>query len=342
MHMNVEIEFKTRITKEKYDELIDIFELDQNVFKQTNYYFDTPELDLNKRSMVLRIRHKRDAFKLTLKSQSETGSFEYHVLIDAEQAEKMKKDGFHTKEFFEQIDYHVYFKTSLDNFRASTPYMGGILFLDYNEYCGKTDYELEYEILNKVKSINLDVDTLYYNVANGIQLTKYIEDADHFSTEYIEEASLLIKKLHEPKIHVGKQYDIEKMFKEYQDRNHEILFDTSFAHHYISKAKQLSKEQHVLCHNDLVEGNFLFTKDQSYLIDYEYAMDNHPYFDLMSFITENDIQNPQDRERIYKIYFGDDFEAIDYEALKIFEIAHHVLWCEWASFMYNQHQEKIP
>lgn len=145
MHMNVEIEFKTRITKEKYDELIDIFELDQNVFKQTNYYFDTPDLDLNKRSMVLRIRHKRDAFKLTLKSQSETGSFEYHVLIDAEQAEKMKKDGFHTKEFFEQIDYHVYFQASLDNFRASTPYMGGILFLDYNEYCGKTDYELEYE-----------------------------------------------------------------------------------------------------------------------------------------------------------------------------------------------------
>lgn len=203
------------------------------------------------------------------------------------------------------------------------------------------DYELEYEILNKVKSINLDVDTLYYNVDSGIKLTKYIEDANHFSTEYIEEASLLIKKLHESKIHVGKQYDIEKMFKEYQDRNHEILFDTSFAHHYISKAKQLSKEQHVLCHNDLVEGNFLFTKDQSYLIDYEYAMDNHPYFDLMSFITENDIQNSQDRERIYKIYFGDDFESIDYEALKIFEIAHHVLWCEWASFMYMQHQEKI-
>ena len=41
------------------------------------------------------------------------------------------------------------------------------------------------------------------------------------------------------------------------------------------------------------------------------------------------------------MYFGDDFEAIDYEALKIFEIAHHVLWCEWASFMYMQHQEKI-
>ncbi|MFA7417805.1 MAG: CYTH domain-containing protein [Acholeplasma sp.] len=145
MHMNVEIEFKTQISKDKYDELIENFELEQNVFKQTNYYFDTNDLDLNKRSMVLRIRQKKETFKLTLKSQSETGAFEYHVLIDAEQAQQMKKEGFHTKDFFEQIDYHVFFQTSLDNFRASTPYMGGILFLDYNEYCGLKDYELEYE-----------------------------------------------------------------------------------------------------------------------------------------------------------------------------------------------------
>ncbi len=145
MHMNVEIEFKTQISKEKYDELINIFELDQNVFKQTNFYFDTNDLALNKRSMVLRIRQKKETFKLTLKSQSETGAFEYHVLISPEQAHQMQKEGFNTKDFFEQIDYFVTFQTSLDNFRASTPYMGGILFLDYNEYCGLKDYELEYE-----------------------------------------------------------------------------------------------------------------------------------------------------------------------------------------------------
>lgn len=145
MHMNVEIEFKTTITKDKYDELIKTFQLDQNIFKQTNFYFDTNDLELNKRAMVLRIRRKRDSYKLTLKSQSETGAFEYHVFLDEAQALRMKKEGFHTNEFFEQIDYHVTFQTSLDNFRASTPYMGGILFLDYNEYCGLKDYELEYE-----------------------------------------------------------------------------------------------------------------------------------------------------------------------------------------------------
>ena len=82
MKMNIEIEFKTKIDQDKYEELLKEFSLEENVFKQTNYYFDTNNLDLNEKKMVLRIRQKREhSFKLTLKSQSEQGSFEYHVLL---------------------------------------------------------------------------------------------------------------------------------------------------------------------------------------------------------------------------------------------------------------------
>src|SRR5690606_38236218 len=146
MHFNVEIEFKTQISKDQYETLIEAFSLENNVFKQTNHYFDTANLDLNHQSMVLRIRQKRDKYKLTLKSQNEHGAFAYHVLLTEEQALDMKKNGFYTKNFFEQIDFFVTYQTSLDNFRASTPYEGGTLFLDYNEYCGVTDYEIEYEV----------------------------------------------------------------------------------------------------------------------------------------------------------------------------------------------------
>ncbi|VEU83203.1 CYTH domain-containing protein [Acholeplasma hippikon] len=147
MNMNIEIEFKTKIDKEKYEELLKEFSLEENVFKQTNYYFDTNNLDLNNKKMVLRIRQKREnQFKLTLKSQSEQSSFEYHVLLTEEQAKEMIKSGFHTKDFFDQIDFFVNFQTSLDNYRASTPYEVGTLFFDRNEYCGLTDYEIEYEV----------------------------------------------------------------------------------------------------------------------------------------------------------------------------------------------------
>lgn len=147
MKMNIEIEFKTKIDQDKYEELLKEFSLEENVFKQTNYYFDTNNLDLNEKKMVLRIRQKREhSFKLTLKSQSEQGSFEYHVLLTKEQADEMIKNGFNTKDFFEQIDYKVNFQTSLDNHRASTPYEVGTLFFDRNEYCGVVDYEIEYEV----------------------------------------------------------------------------------------------------------------------------------------------------------------------------------------------------
>lgn len=147
MYANVEIEFKTRISKEVYHDLLAKFSLESNVFKQINYYFDTNNLDLNNRKMVLRIRQKSEtSYKLTLKSSSEMESYENHIIITKEQAELMKKNGFNTKDYFEHIDYFVVWQATLENFRASTPYEDGTLFLDYNEYCGLTDYEIEYEV----------------------------------------------------------------------------------------------------------------------------------------------------------------------------------------------------
>ena len=142
---NIEIEFKTAIDKEKYLELLELFELVDNVFKQTNFYFDTINLDLNNDHTVLRIRQNDDRYKVTLKRQSEERAFENHVFLTKEQALEMIENGFNTKEFF-SIDYDVTFRASLDNYRVSTPYLDGKLFLDRSEYHGVVDYEIEYEV----------------------------------------------------------------------------------------------------------------------------------------------------------------------------------------------------
>ncbi len=149
MNKNIEIEFKTEITIEKYQELLRQFNLENNIFKQVNHYFDTDDYMLNQRKMVLRIRQKGDTrFKVTLKSQSDQGAFESHVLLTREQALDMLENGFETKQFFDDIDYFVTFRVSLDNYRVSTPYEGGTLFLDRCEYCNVVDYEVEYEVDN--------------------------------------------------------------------------------------------------------------------------------------------------------------------------------------------------
>jgi len=149
VHKNIEIEFKTEVTKEKYESLLKLFNLENNIFKQINYYFDTDTYDLNQQKMVLRIRQKGESrYKVTLKSQSEQGAFESHVLLHTDQALDMIQNGFNTKDFFDELDYFVTYRVNLVNYRVSTPYEGGILFLDRCEYCNVTDYEIEYEVSN--------------------------------------------------------------------------------------------------------------------------------------------------------------------------------------------------
>ncbi|MBU1141373.1 MAG: CYTH domain-containing protein [Firmicutes bacterium] len=156
MTKNIEIEFKTVISFEKYTELLQLFNLENNIFKQINHYFDTADFKLNKEKIVLRIRQKSEThYKVTLKSQSEQGAFESHVLLQENQAKDMIKNGFNTKDFFEDLDYFVTFKASLDNYRVSTPYEGGTLFLDRCEYCDIIDYEIEYEVCNYDEGLKL-------------------------------------------------------------------------------------------------------------------------------------------------------------------------------------------
>lgn len=149
MTKNIEIEFKTIVSKAQYESLLKRFKLEDNVFKQINYYFDTDTYELNQKQMVLRIRQKSDVYyKVTLKSQSDQGAYENHLLLSKAQAEHMINHGFNTKDYFENLDYFVKFRVSLDNYRVSTPYQDGVLFLDRCEYCNTVDYEIEYEVNN--------------------------------------------------------------------------------------------------------------------------------------------------------------------------------------------------
>ena len=97
MPANIELEFKTKISEEKYNELIKEFELENNIFPQTNFYFDTPDLKLFKNNIVLRIRQKGENFKLTKKERGEGANeaCESHVFLNEEKAlDFLKQFGF--------------------------------------------------------------------------------------------------------------------------------------------------------------------------------------------------------------------------------------------------------
>ncbi len=144
MYANKEIEFKTFITKEKYNELIEEFNLANNIFAQTNHYFDTVNSDLMNQGIVLRIRQKGNSYKLTKKTHSEIGSDETHILLNKEKAMEMLAKGFNAQII--DLPYEVKKRAELTTYRVSSPYKDGTIFFDRSEYYGNVDYEIEYEV----------------------------------------------------------------------------------------------------------------------------------------------------------------------------------------------------
>ena len=144
MIMNKEIEFKTLITKDKYEELIKAFNLENNIFSQTNFYFDTEDNKLMNEKTVLRIRQKGNSFKLTKKTRAEIGANEAHILLSKEKAQEMLENGFDASII--GIPFYVKNIAYLTTHRVSSPYRNGTIFFDRSEYYNNVDYEIEYEV----------------------------------------------------------------------------------------------------------------------------------------------------------------------------------------------------
>lgn len=155
MTKNKELEFKTIITEEQYEKLLKEFDLENNIFSQTNYYFDTEESKLLNDHIVLRIRQKGENYKLTKKTEAKVGAEETHLFISKENALEMIEKGFDAKVM--ELPFYVTNVARLTTLRASTPYMTGTLFLDKSIYYGHTDYEIEYEVDEIIEGqINFD------------------------------------------------------------------------------------------------------------------------------------------------------------------------------------------
>lgn len=208
-----------------------------------------------------------------------------------------------------------------------------------NAYITKRDGEImmmHHPLVNKY-----DVPTIFYDDQSGVKVTKYIDDAKTYGEctlpHKIELVAKCMKSFHQEQLYCDHQFDIFLKLKDYQSQctNFPFVFKQfNEVEQYIASVY----DEKVFCHNDWVDGNLLFTSERMYLIDYEYAGMNHPYFDVMSFLSENEIDDPNLREQFYQIYFDGE---IPYHELKQWELFEDVLWCYWAWAMYERRHDDI-
>ena len=194
-----------------------------------------------------------------------------------------------------------------------------------------------------IKQTKLDLETLYYNEETGMKITYYIEDLLNFN-EYkgkdrIKRTAQLLRDLHQLNQCIGIEFNPVERYEKYRSNVKKPMIEDHIAFPIIQKIQTI-KRPHTLCHNDIVAGNICFTPNKDYLIDYEYAGDNDPFFDVMSFITENELTQAEKDEFILD-YFGRTPNSQEYELLKTYEQFHNLLWCTWATMMNESRKDDI-
>ena len=147
--INIEIEFKCLIDKAKYDALIKNFNISKDQIKtQTNYYFDTKDLMLRKKHVMCRIRQKGDQYKITVKTKTpDNDNLETHYFLTNEEAKLAIENGLDGK--YANYPDKLFNVATLTTNRVCLEYRGGKLFLDESKYGSITDYEIEYEVIDK-------------------------------------------------------------------------------------------------------------------------------------------------------------------------------------------------
>lgn len=142
------VEFKSLITEEEYNKLIDLFK-GNKTDTQTNHYFDTPRFSLKALDVSLRVR-ERNNYELTLKRKKGYSVNVTTVEISKEDFELMKNSSIITNQEIQNElqsmigDQKLINFLSLSTYRTYFPFKSGVLFIDKSEYLGVTDYEIEF------------------------------------------------------------------------------------------------------------------------------------------------------------------------------------------------------
>lgn len=163
MSTNLEIEFKNMLSESEYEQLLNHFSIsEEQIWTQKNVYFDTKAFDLKRQKAALRVRIKNSTYELTLKTQAEVGLLETNQMITKTDYTTLKHDHrlINGPVYEALMDLGININdlrviTDLITKRAEVDYQDGLLVLDKSFYGEVIDFELEYEVKDYNKGLNI-------------------------------------------------------------------------------------------------------------------------------------------------------------------------------------------
>ena len=207
------------------------------------------------------------------------------------------------------------------------------------------DYQKEKLILESLQKLNISEKVVHFDTANGIKISKFVHGGLLYketpTDEQIRLTSKALKKLHRSNIEVPYNFDLFGRLNFYKTFAKKETLDQRYEKKIVRQIETIiSKDKMVICHNDLVRGNLLYRFEKLIIIDWEYAGMNHPYFDLASFISENDLSDEQ-ANLFLTSYLGSKLNKLKNRRIKSFIEFNDILWYYWAIMMFKQTTKEI-
>ena len=218
-----------------------------------------------------------------------------------------------------------------------------------SEYINRSDEEVA---ARSAATAGVNAEVLYFDATDGLMVTRFVDGAITMTPERfradagaIRRASKAMHRLHTQATPFANEYRVFEMIDDYKAllRSKSAPmpdgFDEAQAEAELGRAALVANPVPVApCHCDPLCENFLDTGETTYLIDYEYAGNNDPMWDLGDFSVEAGF-GPEHDAVLLEAYFEGPHPAADAARMVIHKANCDLVWSLWGII---QHVNENP
>lgn len=203
------------------------------------------------------------------------------------------------------------------------------------------DRKADEEAGRLTSEIGVNAPLVWYDSGSGAQITRFVEGSRAMSPEIfrepnaIELAAKAFHTLHNSGKTLRNNFDEKQVAKEYLDvltekqaRLPEGYEDVQKEADTIRAVLRETAGPLVPCHNDPAPENLVFTGDRVYILDWEFAGNNDPYWDIADLSVETGFTEEQDY-RFLEAYLGRAPTEADYGRVVSYKALAFLLWTLW-------------
>ena len=148
------------------------------------------------------------------------------------------------------------------------------------------DRHLELKNIEAVRELGINNETLVFDTANGYKLAAYVDGTPLSQLEdlHLKEAAAVLHELHDSSVRFENDYDPFarlSLYESYHRHQSEAYQATKAA--LLQYESYLAAQPKVACHNDAQRSNFVLADGKTYLLDWEFAGNNDPLYDIACF-----------------------------------------------------------